>query len=75
MLCATHHDAFYLECPEELADQVSAELQSCFQDAAGVVLSGRVALRLNLGVVHTGGQYADKKGTEIWSIVKDFLKQ
>jgi DNA polymerase I-like protein with 3'-5' exonuclease and polymerase domains len=73
MLCAPHHDAFYLECQDEAADQVSAELESCFRDAAGVVLSGRVHLRLDFGIVRYPDHYHDEDGAEIWDIVEKFL--
>jgi DNA polymerase I-like protein with 3'-5' exonuclease and polymerase domains len=46
MLCATHHDAFYLECEAEQAGDVAHALRLCFDDAVGVVCSGRVELRL-----------------------------
>ena len=70
MLCAPHHDAFYLECEEGEADQVEAELQSCFRDAVGVVLWGRVHLRLESGVVRYPEHYCDEDGAEIWKIVE-----
>jgi hypothetical protein len=73
MLCAPHHDAFYLECPDEDAERVSAALASCFQDAAGVVLSGRVRLRLDFGIVRYPSHYHDEDGAEIWNIVRQFL--
>jgi hypothetical protein len=73
-LCAPHHDAFYLECEEGQADQVEAELRSCFQDAVGVVLSGRVNLRLDCGVVRHPYHYWAEDGNEIWEIVKGYLE-
>jgi len=74
-LCATHHDAFYLECAGEDADRISAELRSCFDDAAEVVLSGRVRLRLDMGIVRHPDHYVDVDGKEIWDIVTGFLKR
>jgi DNA polymerase I-like protein with 3'-5' exonuclease and polymerase domains len=73
MLCAPHHDAFYLECAEEDADNVSSTLEACFQDACGVVLSGHVLLRLEAGIVRHPYHYEDEDGKEIWEIVEDFL--
>jgi DNA polymerase-1 len=74
MLCAPHHDAFYLECEEAEADEVEAELESCFRDAVGVVLSGRVHLRLESGVVRYPDHYWDEEGVEIWKIVEGYLE-
>lgn len=74
MLCAPHHDAFYLECEEAEADEVEAELESCFRDAVGVVLSGRVHLRLESGVVRYPDHYWDEDGVEIWKIVEGYLE-
>jgi DNA polymerase I len=74
MLCAPHHDAFYLECKEEDTEWVSATLDSCFQDAVGVVLSGRASLRLGSGTVRYPNHYCDEDGAEIWDIVEKFLE-
>ena len=74
MLCAPHHDAFYLECEEGQADEVAALLQTCFQDAARVVLSGRVNLRLECGIVRYPDHYWDEDGKEIWQIVERHLE-
>ncbi len=73
MLCAPHHDAFYLECKEEDTEWVSATLESCFQDAAEVVLSGRARLRLEYGTVRYPNHYCDEDGAEIWDIAEKFL--
>src|ERR1039458_666580 len=73
MLCAPHHDAFYLECAEEDADNVSSTLEACFQDACGVVLSGHVLLRLEAGIVRHPYHYEDEDGKEKWHTVEDFL--
>jgi hypothetical protein len=71
-LCAPHHDAFYLECEEDQAE-VAVQLQSCFQEAVSVVLSGRVKLRLECGVVRYPDHYQDDDGKEIWEIVEGYL--
>jgi DNA polymerase I-like protein with 3'-5' exonuclease and polymerase domains len=75
MLCAPHHDALYLECSEEQAQFVAEELQRCFKEAAEVVLSGRVQLRLDVGIVRFPDHYEDKDGKEIWDIVMKFLDE
>jgi DNA polymerase I len=75
MLCAPHHDALYLECDESDAEIVAGELESCFRDAGEAILSGRVQLRLDLGIVRYPDHYEDEEGQEIWEIVTDFLKQ
>lgn len=72
-LCAPHHDAFYLECHEGEVERVSAALNSCFREAVGVVLSGRVHLRLDSGIVRYPDHYHDEDGAEIWGIVRRFL--
>lgn len=73
MLCAPHHDAFYLESREDEADAVVLELESCFREAKGVVLSGRVDLRLSCDTIRFPDHYCDEGGLEIWNIVKSFL--
>lgn len=75
MLCAPHHDALYLECDERNAKRVAAELEACFRDAGEVVLSGRVQLRLETGIVCHPDHYCDDDGKEIWEIVIKFLKE
>ncbi len=75
MLCAPHHDALYLECNEADAEGIAAELEACFRDAAETVLSGRVQLRLETGIVHYPDHYRDDDGKEIWEMVVKFLEQ
>ncbi len=72
-LCAPHHDAFYLECDDQDACLASELLESCFHLAADVVLSGRVRLRLEKGVVRYPDHYNDEDGKGIWEIVTKFL--
>jgi len=74
MLCAPHHDALYLECRDDEAQDVSQELQECFLDAAGEVLSGRVKLRLEPRIIKYPDHYEDKKGAEIWKRIQGALK-
>jgi hypothetical protein len=74
-LCAPHHDAFYLECLDGNADQVSETLRCCFDDAVGEVLSGGVKLRLEFGIVRYPDHYSDENGSEIWNIVQSFLQR
>jgi hypothetical protein len=71
MLCATHHDAFYLECADEDAGRGTNALASCFLDATGVVLAGG-QLRLDVGIVRCPNHYEDEDGKEIWNIVMRF---
>lgn len=73
MLCAPHHDALYLESAGREADQVKTELELCFQHAGKEILSGRVQLRVESGVVHYPDHYEDEDGKEIWDIVMGFL--
>jgi DNA polymerase-1 len=75
MLCAPHHDALYLECDEEEAESIAAELGACFRDASETVLGGKVQLRVEAGIVRYPNHYRDKDGKEIWEIVSNFLEQ
>lgn len=75
MLCAPHHDALYLQCDEEEAESVAAELEACFRDASETVLGGKVQLRVETGIVRHPDHYRDKDGKEIWDIVIKFLEQ
>jgi hypothetical protein len=75
MLSAPHHDALYLECAHEEADQVAADLAKCFQDAGEVVLSGQVRLRLKTNIIRYPDHYEDEKGKGIWDIVMAFLAE
>jgi hypothetical protein len=72
-LCAPHHDALYLECGKDEAPLVAAELEGCFLDAGGAVLTGRVQLRLETGIVRYPDHYFDDDGREIWDMVVSFL--
>jgi len=74
MLCATHHDAFYLECEAGQSEDVGDALRLCFDEAVGIVLSGRVGLRLEIGIVHYPDHYQDEDGQEIWHIVTEYLQ-
>jgi len=75
MLCAPHHDALYLECAEDEARVVAAALEGCFRDASGAVLTGRVQLRLETGIVRYPDHYQDDDGEEIWRMVVGFTDQ
>lgn len=73
-LCAPHHDALYLDCGEGEAPLIAAELEACFRDASATVLTGRVQLRLETGIVRYPDHYSDDDGKEIWDLVVGFLK-
>ncbi len=74
-LCAPHHDALYLECGGDEASLIATQLEGCFRDACEAVLTGRVQLRLETGIVRYPDHYCDDDGKEIWEMVVEFLEQ
>ena len=74
-LCAPHHDAVYLEGGEAEAPRIAVELEGCFRDASAAVLTGRVQLRLETGIIRHPDHYRDDDGKEIWEMVVGFLGQ
>lgn len=73
MLCAPHHDALYVECQEQKVKDVMKQITACFADAAEVVLSGRVCLRVKPHIVVYPDRYADEKGASIWDAIQSHL--
>ncbi len=74
MLCAPHHDALYIECPDRDVDAVRKRVTDCFLDAADAVLSERVRLRVKPHVVVHLDCYADEKGASIWKVVQRLVR-
>jgi len=74
MLCAPHHDALYVECHDREVETVQEQVTACFLDAADVVLSGSVHLRVKPHVVIHPERYADEKGASIWKVVQRLLR-
>jgi hypothetical protein len=72
-LCASLHDALYLECPAGMAGAVAAMVEECFVVAGKVVTDDVVTLRFDTKITYHPDRYTDEKGQEIWGLVQAYL--
>ena len=72
-MSAPHHDALYLHCPTERAEECAREVEDAFKEA-GQMLMGDVygkpfPLRIKAKITYSPDHYVDADGSDIWSIV------
>ena len=73
-VCAPIHDALLIEALLDDLDHVIAETQRAMADASAAVLSG-FALRSEAKVFRYPGRYQDERGTHMWSLVWELLRE
>ena len=74
-LAAPHHDAIYMHCPVELAEEARQALEECFIEAGDLVMGDpNFRLRVDSDIEPYPGHYVDPDGASLWKIVGDFLK-
>jgi len=73
-VCAPIHDALLIEAPLDDLDHAIAETHCAMADASAAVLSG-FALRSEAKVFLYPGRYQDERGTHMWSLVWELLRE
>lgn len=76
-LAAMQHDAAYLFCPENEAEDVARVLDECFAEASIVILGADnpVQLRTDTHIIRYPNHYEDEKGGELYEVIMDSLEQ
>jgi DNA polymerase I-like protein with 3'-5' exonuclease and polymerase domains len=74
-MAAPHHDAVYIHCPSEMADEARKALEECLIEAGDEVMDDPdFRLRVDSDVVHYPGHYHDPDGASLWKIVAEFFQ-
>lgn len=74
---APHHDALYLHCPIERAEECARLVEAAFLEAGKLVMASRVdpefsesfQLRIKAKITLAPDHYVDPDGADIWAIV------
>jgi DNA polymerase I-like protein with 3'-5' exonuclease and polymerase domains len=76
-LAAMQHDAAYLFCPENEAEDVARVLDECFAEASLVVLGedNPVQLRVDTHIICYPDHYEDDKGQELYEVIMRSLAE
>jgi lambda repressor-like predicted transcriptional regulator len=72
-LCAPLHDALYLECPVDAAEDVKTAIEECFVEAGLIVTDGAIRLRLDSKIITHPDRLTDKKSEAIWTLVDRYF--
>ena len=73
-LCYPHHDAAFLLCPDEMAEQMAVDISACFADAGRVVLGDSLTLRTEPKIIRYPDRYRDERGEDTWNLVQAFIE-
>jgi hypothetical protein len=69
-LAAPHHDALYMHCEEERAEECKAVVEQAFIQAGHLVMElPEFPLRVHADITYYPNHYDDNDGKEIWEIV------
>jgi hypothetical protein len=79
---APHHDALYLHCPIERAEECARMVEAAFLEAGKRVMSSKTdpefadkfPLRIKAKITASPEHYVDADGADIWSIVCQYFK-
>jgi DNA polymerase-1 len=74
-MCAPLHDAVYLECPIEMAKEVSDAADECFRVAGDIITDSAVTLRTDQDTTCYPDRYESEDGEQIWKIVTKFVAE
>ncbi len=69
-LAAPHHDALYMHCEAERAEECTAVVEQAFIQAGHLIMElPEFPLRVHADVTYYPNHYEDGDGKEIWDIV------